>query len=332
MVVFLGIVAATAVAFIVWIAGSHKSSPWHENWFVFWVVLLLVTVCLAGAAVVPDFAEWFSGLAPAVRARRRPSRLVTDRWRYTSEGLRSPSSMAALQTNLPGTGYRKMPGERLPWARFVILIACSRLAPEREGKELWSCFEAFLQGAPARSVIRATLGGRDDLRWSRRATNRAGRIDAVLTPGGDDEAVAAARLELPDDLSAYGRDNRYAMVILHFEPPEQDSNASLALTPDRWEEIFSLVVELAVALGLFLTAEIGLDVSGEPPANIAFQLEAQQDIAEMIDVAGLESLPGLPRRREVIGYLLADPGGVPAVTAVRRMMTDVLRYALSIER
>jgi hypothetical protein len=330
VVAFLGIIAAAAVAFVLWIAGSRKTSPWHNGWFVFWVVILVIAICLAVAAAVPDFAEWLGGVTPAIW--KRPPRLFTDRWRYTAEGMRSPADMAILQTTMPGTGYTRVPGERHPWTRFVILVACSRLSPERGGRELWYRFEAFLRQPPASSVVSAMTGQRDDLRWSRRATNRAGKIDAVLTPSEDDQAVAAARLELPDESSAYGRDDRYAMIILHFEPSAKDGKPAPALTPDAWEGIFTQVVELAQALGQFLSAELGLSVSGEPPANIAFQLEAQQDIGEMIDVAGLESLPGLSHRRVVIGYFISDHEGVPAATAVSQMTTDVLRYGLGIER
>jgi hypothetical protein len=52
----------------------------------------------------------------------------------------------------------------------------------------------------------------------------------------------------------------------------------------------------------------------------------------MIDITGMESLPGGQRRSQVIGYFIADRDGSPAMAAAQRMMTDVLRYALKIER
>src|SRR5258707_14261612 len=66
--------------------------------------------------------------------------------------------------------------------RASLAVGRGRLSPERGGKELWSRFGAFLQQAPADSVVSAMTGERDDLRWSRRATNRAGKIDAVAQP------------------------------------------------------------------------------------------------------------------------------------------------------
>jgi hypothetical protein len=55
-------------------------------------------------------------------------------------------------------------------------------------------------------------------------------------------------------------------------------------------------------------------------------------MAEMIDVSGMKQLPGRPNTAQAIGYFIASRDGVPAEEAARRMITDVLRYALNIER
>ncbi len=65
------------------------------------------------------------------------------------------------------------------------------------------------------------------------------------------------------------------------------------------------MLNLAAEYRSFLERELGLTVSGEPPAKIVFKLTPQQDIAEMIDASDLEQLPGLPHRSEVIGYFIA---------------------------
>lgn len=70
VVVFLGVVVSAAVAFIIWIAADRGTSRWHDGWFVFWVVLLIVALALAVAGVWPDLAEWLGGTARARRRRR----------------------------------------------------------------------------------------------------------------------------------------------------------------------------------------------------------------------------------------------------------------------
>jgi hypothetical protein len=50
-------------------------------------------------------------------------------------------------------------------------------------------------------------------------TRSAGTIDAVFTPGEEEkDAVASARLELPDGTNSFGRDAGITLLILHFEP------------------------------------------------------------------------------------------------------------------
>jgi hypothetical protein len=326
-----GIVAAAAAVFVS-VISTQTSSPWKNGWFILSVVVLGAATCVAVIATLPDIIEWLGPpLKRAGRLGRRP-KISLGRWLYTSEGMKSPASMTVLESAMPGTGFRKMPGERLPWVRFVVLIACSRVGPDLDSKHLWSQFAAFLR-APAASCIATMLTGtRANLRWERRGTRRAAQIDAVLTSAEDDDAVAAARLNLPDDTSPYGRDNRCAAVTLHFEPPDKEGRPSPALSPGSWESVFVQVLELASEFRQFLEGELGLEVSADPPPNIVFKFDPQQDIAEMIDASGLKHLPGLQNRSEVIGYFIANQDGSDPVVVVSQMMTDVLRYGLSIER
>lgn len=127
-----GIVGAAAAVFIGVIA-NRTSSPWKNSWFLLWVVVLGACIGLAVVATLPDISEWLGIPVKRMRGSGRQPRPYLERWLYTSEGLRSPAHMSVLETTLPGTGYRKMPGERLPWARFVILIACSPPPNTRTG-------------------------------------------------------------------------------------------------------------------------------------------------------------------------------------------------------
>lgn len=147
------------------------------------VIILGASICLAVAATLPDISEWLGDPLKRIRGPGRRPKLYLERWLYTSEGSRSPARMSVLETTLPGTGYRKMPGERLPWVRFVILIACSRVGLDLDSRQVWSQFEAFLQQPAASGAASMMTGARADLRWARRGTP-PGRADRCRANAG----------------------------------------------------------------------------------------------------------------------------------------------------
>jgi len=215
--------------------------------------------------------------------------------------------------------------------RLVVLSACGEVSVDADGKRLWAGFEAFLGRPPVVALIEAIVGS-TSLRWAQWATSRSSDIDAVLTPGSTDDAIASARLELPDGSHRFGRDARCATLVLHFEPTRLSSSPRLPVPPDVWEERLALALELPRALSELLSGDLGLAVSGDPPVQVVARLEAQKDLAEMIDIAGMTQLPGRPNGVQAVGYFIAGADGVPAVDAATQMMTHVLRYALSITR
>jgi hypothetical protein len=335
VVAFLGIVAATAVAFIISIASGRRTSPWHDGWFIFWVVLLVTVAVLAVAAAVPDFAEWLSGELRSVHRRRPPrdQHPVTDRWQYVSDGARAPSAMNATEIVLPGTGYRQQPGDRLPWVRIVVLIPCSQIGSDADAALLWSQFQKFLlKQQPVTSLVNSLTRAVPGVVWKRWFSTSTGILDAVLTPEKEEEAVAAARLELPDGTSRHFRDQRCALLILHFESSQKDGTAMPSAGPVAWTDHMLRALELPQALAGFLTGSLGLSSSAEPPVVLGFRLEAQHDLAELIDITGLNQLQGGRHKAQAIGYFIADRHGTPAANVVNRMIGDVLRYALAAER
>jgi hypothetical protein len=276
VVAFLAIVAGIAAAFIAVIASGSKGSPWHDDAFVLWVVVLIITSVVAFAAALPDFAEWLRGPARRLMGvARRQYKLVTDRWQYTSDGMRWPASVPVQEIALPGTGYRR-PGERLPWVRLVVLVASSLLGPDADGKQLWARFEAFLGQQPVTSLVGQAVDSRTELHWTQWSTNRVSAIDAVLTPDGEDDAIASVRLELPDNSPRFGRDPRFAMLILHCEPGRKDNSPPPPAAPDVWEQRLVWALDLPRALSEFVSGELGLTTYGGPPAQVAVRLEAQK--------------------------------------------------------
>ncbi|MGH3155136.1 MAG: hypothetical protein ACRDNF_00960, partial [Streptosporangiaceae bacterium] len=102
--------------------------------------------------------------------------------------------------------------------------------------------------------------------------------------------------------------------------------------PEVWERRLDWALSLPRVFAEFLSGELHLKLSGEPPAQVSVRLEAPKDMAEMIDVTGMKRLPGMPNKAQAIGYFSASPDGIPVAEAAKRMVTDVLRYALHIAR
>jgi hypothetical protein len=331
VVAFLAIVAGIAATFVGVIAAGSRRSPWHSGVFVLWVVVLAIAAGLALVAAVPDFAEWLGGLAHSMTsATRRPRRLITDRWHYSSDGMQHPASVAVQELGLPGTGYRLQPGDRPAWTRFVFLVPCSPIASDADGGQLWASFKAFL--APLTGfVVGPPYAAGPDMAWVQWSTNRASAIDAILAPDAQGDGLGAARLELPDSQPRLGRDPRFAILIVHIERTRKDSRALRSQAPPSWEDRIAQGLGLASAFAGLMSEDVGLKTYADPPIHVAVRLEPREDMAEMIDIAGMEQLPGRPNGRQAIGYFTSGRDGVPARQAAQRMVTDVLRYALSVQ-
>src|SRR5258708_26831824 len=159
----LGIAAATLIETV---GKKRVSNPW----FIAGVVVAVVSTAIFVFAGLPDLFSWVrSGLHGARSAARRPQKLITDRWQYTSEGMTAPASMSAFEQSMPGTSYMKQPGDRLPWVRFVVQVACDKTSSDADGRQLWSRFEAFLSQAPFTSLIEAMTDGGEGFTWTRGA-------------------------------------------------------------------------------------------------------------------------------------------------------------------
>src|SRR5260370_13847523 len=193
---------------------------------------------------------------------------------------------------MPGTGYRLQGGDRPPWIRFIVLMACGQIGADVEAAQLWPIFMKFLKDQPVTSLVNSLTRPPLGTKWTRWATRSAGITDAVFTPGEEKDAVASARLELPDGVPRQGREPGYAMLLLHFEPPAQSENRVMAARPVAWTDHLRRALELPDALNRLLTKQLGLSTSAEPPVVLGFRLEAQKDLTDLIDITGLTRLPG----------------------------------------
>jgi hypothetical protein len=99
-----------------------------------------------------------------------------------------------------------------------------------------------------------------------------------------------------------------------------------AFKPDTWDDLIQQALEIPGSLAEFLSRDLSLTIPGESPAILAVRLDTATDLGELVDVTGLEPLPGVRRRRQAIGYFLSSQDGSWLPDAAKRMVTDVLRY------
>lgn len=274
----------------------------------------------AGPTVLPPTAE-----AP------EPVPLVTDRWLYASWDERAAAAMNLLEFHMPGANHNQHSTEFLAWVRFLAVMKCSPMGPDIEGKQLWSWLEQFLAQPPVNGIVSALTAPVDGLQWTRWATSFASTVDAMLTRGAEDQAVASARLDLPDDRH-HRLESDSALLMLNFEPARNGGKPLPAFKPDTWDDLIQQALEIPGSLAEFLSRDLSLTIPDGSSAVLAVRLDAATDLAELIDVTGLEPLPGARRRRQAIGYFLSSKDGSQAPDAAKRMVTDVLRYGFSIER
>ncbi|HUZ52972.1 MAG TPA: hypothetical protein VMU94_10650 [Streptosporangiaceae bacterium] len=307
--------------------GVGRLSPWHDAWFVALFILAGSALVLLTLAGLPDLAAWLGGpIAKAKRAASRaasaPAEAASDCWLYTADGVRAPTAMSAMTIILPGTDQMQPQEEQIPSLRLVVLVACSRLGHGTQTGDLRSSFLGFLQSEKLMKLIGALAVTGPAPSWVRYASSRAGEANAVLV-AADGTKVASARLDVPDGSSRYGSDPDRAMLILHI-------GLIWPRKPEAWAERIEMALKLPEALGVFLSDEVSLTASGKPPLQLGVKLEGL-NLTSLIDIAGLERMPGGTFKSQAIGYFIADAKGKIAPIAASRMMEHVMLYGLNVE-
>lgn len=156
-------IAGVAAAFASVAAASHR------GWLIACIVIAIAAAALAVAVELPDVKALVGGrlrlpqlwrsralapaLAPAVPAVPLPVPVITDAWQYTTDGNYARAAMMAMDTTMPGSGYRLQPGDRPPWIRFVVMIACNQIGSDADPSRMWSNFVRFLKDQPVTSLV-----------------------------------------------------------------------------------------------------------------------------------------------------------------------------------
>ncbi|HEY7145021.1 MAG TPA: hypothetical protein VH637_12310 [Streptosporangiaceae bacterium] len=313
-------VATIGGAFAGFIASQTKGSPWHQPVFDGLAAIAAIAFLLLITVGAVALVAWVS---PAFR---RPARLITSRWQVSTDGVQARAPALAMEIALPGTTYMKQPGDRPPWVRVVVQIGCGQVGEDPDWPAIRAAFTAFLDKSAITRLLADLTHAGQDAAWARQATSTSSIIDMVLGDG-----MASARLELPDGIRRHGRAEGYALLILHVEPRGTDGEPALPASPSSWRQRFERAVQLPGALAALLSGELGLATSGKPPAQAGIRLEAPRDLTELVDIAGLATLPGAQRLSHFMVYLAASPNGASAVSVADKMTRQMLEEALKVD-
>ncbi|SRR6266542_1977763 len=282
---------------------------------------------------------WGFGLREGEEVKNRrgapePEPAVTSCWRHTTNGFDVAGLMRIDHVGMSHPGYtRRQPQDRPPSMRVGILVACEPLGPAPPTTELRGRFMSLLVQQEVMELISRLGDIGKDARW--RPWGGHGRInmEAALASENEDEApVASALLLLPEvGMSAYGRDTRYAELVLDIELRDANGDPAPAMTLPVLHDRFVRALALPEALAGFLTQSLGLATADDPPSQAGVWLKTPRSMTEVVDTEGFKSLPGSPASNWFAGWAIADPGGQPAELAAVEMLRQMCDYTLHLD-
>ena len=215
--------------------------------------------------------------------------------------------MAARQVLARGSPQDPAPAS----FRVGIVIACGQLPRDTPPTSaIRTSFLAFLSKPGIMDTV-AELTDVTGKTWKARDEHPRFNFGAVLAGDDENEVPAAwARLLLPESwASHFGRDPRYANLVLYVEPGmAQAGNVSPAGLA-AWYQRFARAARIPALLAGYLTSDLGLATSSDPAAEIAIWLKARgASLTELVDVDGFTVVPGA-QASWFIGLAAADEGG-----------------------
>jgi hypothetical protein len=263
----------------------------------------------------------------------------TGRWRTTSDGFEVPALMRLRDAAPPQPVFAALsPGNEPASIRIGALIACEPLGSTPSTPELGQCFLRFMASPGVMDLVASLTCLRQGGTWERWAGNGRMMLEAGLTdpsPSREElrgSAVAWARLLLPEvAMSSYGRDPRFAQLILHVEPRGDGSGPANPADIRAWHSRFTKALQIPEALRDFLEKTLGLITSDDPSAQLGIELKTRQSIADLVDFKGLKRLEGSQPRPWYMGWTIADAEGQPPAQAAVELLRSMCDYTLQVD-
>ena len=242
--------------------------------------------------------------------------------------------LSHISMSHPGYGVRQS-HEAPPLVKIGMLVACQPIDLASSGTALRAKFLTFLNSSAVRTLVAALTDVEPGMSWKNLAGHGPRTLEAALTAGGNpmDGVPTASALFLPPTAgeSLYGRDGRAATLILYMEPRTADGRVPPASDLATWSRRFTLALAVPRAFADFLHGDLGLATSNDPPAQLGVWLESYQPLTVMVDIDGLQMLPGSSPSNQFIGWTFADSDGKPAAETARDLIVQLCEYALHLD-
>jgi hypothetical protein len=260
---------------------------------------------------------------------------ITDRWRDTNDGHEVPALMR-LKDNIlshPGYGRRSME-ERPPSVRAGILVSCGPPGSAAlTTSDLRARFLRFLSCPSITELVTGLTHAGDSSQWITWDSNGRMNLGAILTDDDQEAApVAWARLLLPDPANThYGSDPRLAELVIYVEPRIADGRPAPPADLATWYDRFVRALAVAGALAEFLTKDLGLPATDDPPAQAGVWLDTPHAMTELVDLQGMDILPGATPSTWFAGWAVADLDGKPLAELAQAWLTQMCDYTLRLD-
>lgn len=271
------------------------------------------------------------------RGAPKPTPALTNRWRSTTDGFEVPALMRLGDATAPQPAWVARPtsNNEPPSLRVGALVACEPLGQAIPTSELRERFLKLLDSRAIAELISDVSCVDSGSSWKRWAGNGRLNLEAGLTTDtGDDSAppIAWARMLLPDvGMSSFGRDPRYAEIIIHVEMRSQGDGVIEPADIPAWHKRFTQALALPGALTEFLTKSLDLSTADYPPAQLGISLKAPHGMLELVDVNDLKLLEGSSVAPWYMGWVIADPAGQPPDNTAVELLKLMCDYTLHVD-
>jgi hypothetical protein len=221
--------------------------------------------------------------------------------------------MMTLQKELSHPGYTaEAIGQRAPSVKIGVLVACAQLGDTPNTSDLRDAFLRFLRRPPIWDLVYGLTYVSNDMSWHSYVSNGRLNNGAILAASQEqpEAPVASALLNLNESgTRMWGLDQRCAEILIHIQPKDVAGNPVSPLNLEQWFERLQLALEVPAAFASFLSVDVGVATSDDPPAQVGIRLDGFPNLDVLVDRGTFQLVPGSAITNSFPSYIVAAPDG-----------------------